>query len=198
MMPSVLEAVVVAVRSAERDYRNSYGGWSNWESSFVTAVNDVLQQERVGWTMQDDGQMVELNSMELHAEVIEPVLKLLHNSTYANVDSAYKKALDELADGHPDDAITDAGTALQEMLRALGCEGKNLGALLSSAKAKHLLAAHDTPLTTAIEKVIDWVGADRSQLGDSHVVGSPTRADGWLAVHIVGSLIVRLAVGPRA
>lgn len=53
------------------------------------------------------------------------------------------RALGEISNGKPGDAITDAGTALQETLTALGCDGNNLGALIKSAKAKGLLAAHD-------------------------------------------------------
>ena len=196
MMPSAIEAIYGALESFDETDRQQ-GFWTSRTLAFVQIVNAVLLQHRVAWRL-DDGQMVELASMELHQSVVEPVLRLLHRSELSAVDAAYRRALEELSSGDPADAITDAGTALQEALQALGCDGKNLTALMASARRRGLLAAHDAPLQRVIEGAIEWVGADRSQLGDSHRVTSPAAADAWFTVHIVGALIVRLVDGsPR-
>lgn len=192
--PTVLESLVQAFDAA--DTLDSEGDYfrRGYAASFVGIVNEILVQERVGWEL-IDGRMVEIHSRELHVAAIEPALRLLHRSEFAKADKQYRDALDELAQGKADDAITDAGATLQEMLEALGCEGNQLGDLARSAGKKNLLGAHDTPLVEAIEKTMHWVAADRSEMGDAHHATEATREDAWLIVHVVGALIVRLASG---
>jgi len=140
--------------------------------------------------------MVERASQELHAEVVAPVLLLLsHRSGFEKVEAAYQDALREISAGHPADAITDAGTALQETLTTLGCRGNALGPLIADAQRNGLLAAHDSTLGEGIAKILKWVSADRSNKGDSHRASTPTTEDAWLVVHVVGALILRLVQG---
>jgi hypothetical protein len=196
MFPTMLEALVIALVGADRA-ESEWGYHEPWVGQFTREVNEVLAQERVGWEL-IDGRMIEIHSKELHVAAVEPALRLLHRAGFAGADKAYRDALEELAAGKASDAITDAGTALQETLTALGCEGNQLGDLIRSAKKKGLLAPHDDPMTQAIDRLLNWVAADRSQMGDSHMATAPTREDAWLIVHVVGALIVRLASGaPR-
>ena len=59
--------------------------------------------------------------------MVGPTLRLLAGRPgWEAVETAYQKALEEISDGEADDAITDAGTALQEALVLLGCEGNAL------------------------------------------------------------------------
>jgi hypothetical protein len=151
------------------------------------ALNGILGQERVRLRMVD-GKLIPRTSEELHAEVVEPALRLLASrSDLSSVESAYQKALREIA-VDPGDAITDASTALQELLESLECRGNALGPLLKDAKRRKLLADHDG-------KLIEWVAADRSALGDAHHDSVAQADDAWLIVHVVGALILRL-VGP--
>ena len=194
MYPTVVEVVVRALDALDESilggppYANSLG------RTFARDANEIFAQERVGWEVVD-GRMIEIQSTELHHSVVEPALRLLHRGQFASADKAYREALGELADGKPWDAITDAGTALQETLSALGCEGNQLGDLIRSARTKGLLAPHDEPLGQAIDRILQWVAADRSQMGDSHHATSASPEDGWLIVHVVGAIIVRLASG---
>lgn len=150
-------------------------------------VNRVLDQERLLFRMVE-GKLIPRTSQELHAEVVEPTLRLLHrDGRFAAVEAAYQSALREIV-VDPSDAITDAGTALQELLEELGFDGNSLGDLLKSAKKRGALARHD-------DKLIDWVAADRSTKGDAHHTSDATPEDAWLTVHVVGALILRL-VGP--
>jgi 5'-3' exonuclease len=111
---------------------------------------------------------------------------------WQDIEISYQKALEEISQGHPDDAITDAATALQDTLTLLGCHGHALGPLISDAKKRGLIAAHDAP-------IFHWVSADRSETGDGHHKSNATVEDAWLAVHVVGALILRLVTGgPRA
>jgi hypothetical protein len=141
--------------------------------------------------------MVDLESEELHVAVVAPALRLLSGRAgFDKVEVAYRDAIKELSDGKPDDAITDAGTALQETLTALGCSGNSLGPLISDARRRGLLAPHDAKLDQAISNVMDWVSADRSQSGEAHHVSDATVEDAWLILHVVGALILRLVSGP--
>ena len=158
-------------------------------------VNRVFREDRVAFEMVE-GTIIPLASEELHTEVVAPVLRLLSGrSGWDGAEGSYQKALEEISSGHPDDAITDAGTALQEALSVLGCKGDSLGPLIKDAKSKGLLAPHDAELDSAIVGVMDWVSADRSQSGEAHHQSAATTDDAWLIVHIVGALILRLVGG---
>jgi AbiJ N-terminal domain 4 len=189
---SLIEAMFLTVAEIYQSRQQWLSG-----KSFTAAVNDALYRERVPYEF-IQGRMVARVSEELHEQVVAPALRLLAGRPeWAAIETAYRKAIDEIADGEPDDAITDAGTALQEALTLLGCDGNALGPLIGSARTKGLLAQHDSTLADGIAKIMHWVSADRSQLGDGHHTSSATRADAWFTVHVVGALILRLAEGPR-
>jgi hypothetical protein len=187
MMPTVIESLFAAMSGlADGGF---YFGVNPWD--FVNSVQEILAEERIAYDFAN-GQMAPFESKEMHQAVVEPALQLLHNPRFAKAEKAYRQALDELSKGTPGDAITDAGTALQETLTALGCDGNSLGPLIKSAKGKGLLAAHDIRMTQAIEDVMQWVAADRSEKGDSHKADTAQKEDAWFIVHVVGALIVRL------
>jgi hypothetical protein len=189
MFPTVIEALVVTLP------RFGYGGqFSDHGLTYAAQLNEMFEQERVAWEIVDK-RMVPFESKEMHQEVAIPALRLLHEARFAKADEAFRDALRELSEGHPSDAITDAGTALQEVLGELGWEGNSLGKQIGWAKKNGLLRAHDNPLIESIEKTLQWVSADRSEMGDAHKATSASREDAWLAVHVVGALIVRFASG---
>jgi hypothetical protein len=169
---------------------------SHFPEVWQERVSTIFQSHRIKFKFVS-GEVVPLASEELHAEVIERVLALLHGrQDLKGAQAAYQDALGEIANGKPDNAITDAGTALQEALKALGCSGRVLGDQIKEAKKSGLLGPRDAILTDGIEKVMIWAAAERNS-GEAHSVSDATRADAWLMVHIVGALIVRLADGPR-
>lgn len=153
-------------------------------------VNNVLEDYRVAYRVVN-GELVPFESDELHVEVTAPVLGLLLGDRFGQANRAYVKALKEIPTD-PSDAITDAATALEETLVALGCKGNSLGDLIKDARKLGLLAAHDVNLEAGISKFLDWASADRSQSGDGHRVSNASRSDAWLMVHVVGALIIRL------
>ena len=155
---------------------------------FRHQVNRILREARIAYELVGP-EIVPFSSRELHVEVVEPMLRLVSgDARFANVEVAYQKALQEIANNEPGDAITDVGTALQETLQLLGCDGNALGPLIKSARVKGLIAAHDV-------KLLDWISAERSEAGDSHSVSDATLADAWLVVHVVGATILHLARG---
>lgn len=161
---------------------------------FRDTVNDVFDDHDIAYQVVGV-EVIDRESMALHANVIAPTLSLLHGEPrFVKVEAAFQDALHELKpDGNPADAITDAGTALQEMLGALGCTGNALGPRLDDAKKKGLLGPYDSKLARGVELIGDWLNADRSTRGDAHNADEATREDGWLAVHVAGALIARLA-----
>lgn len=198
MMPTVLEALyqgLGSIRGPRRVVgRRQYGGGSLDLRHFAGTVNDILAEYRIAFEL-IDGKMARLEAIEVHNTVVLPVLRLLPGRKgWEGVEASYQKALEEIG-RDPADAITDAGTALQEALKLVGCKGNALGPLAASARKIGLLAPHDATLSGAIEKIVDWVAADRSMMGDAHNAAPATRDDAWLAVHVVGALILRLASG---
>lgn len=189
MMPTVIEALAAAFR--DRRLQQQAGAWQAADA-FDTVLEVILREHRIQFEL-IDGRMVEFSSRELHVNVIAPVLSLLGgDKKWASTEKAFQDALEELSNGKPGDAITDAGTALQEALTALGCTGNALGPLIKSARSIGMLASHDAPMLEAVEKVMHWVSADRSEKGDAHSSASPTIDDAWFAAHIVGAVILRL------
>lgn len=153
-------------------------------------VNNVLEDHRVAFRLVD-AEVVPIESDELHNEVVIPTLRLLVGGRFTKAHTAYLEALKQLP-SNPPNAITDAGTALQETLAALDCTGNSLGPLIKSARSRGLLAPHDAKLADGIEKFLQWASANRSEIGDGHNVSDASREDAWLMVHIVGALILKL------
>lgn len=190
MMPTALEAIASAF-----DNPRAQGEANRWDYAepFGDAVNTLLREHRISYELIEQ-EMVPFSSRELHVEVVAPALRLLAaDESWSGVETAYRKALEELSRNDAADAITDAGTALQEALKQLGCDGNALGPLIKSARAKGIIAAHDAPLLDVIEKAMQWVSADRSNSGDAHNAEQVGAEDAWLTVHVVGALLLRLS-----
>jgi hypothetical protein len=187
----VLEATFVALVEAAR--RNEYPYGDPGFDTFRDRVNVILDEHDVAYQVVGS-EVVPRASMALYSGVVAPVLSLLHGDPrLAKVESAFQEALRELKPGgSPDDAITDAARALQEMLVAIGCRGNTIGKLLDDAKGKGLLGPHDSKLALGVEQIGDWVSADRSERGDAHLVRETDADDAWLAVHVAGALVLRL------
>lgn len=191
-MLDVIEAFFPALDKAQIGVYRSYEEPSE-ARAFRERVNQILDEHDIAYQLVGR-EMIPRDSMVMHADIVGPALSLLRGHSALNkVEIAFQNALRELKPGEdPANAITDAGTALQEMLVALGAEGNRLGPLLASARGKGLLGPHDSKLAQGVEKIGEWVSADRSTRGDSHSVTDATRDDAWLAVHVVGALILRL------
>lgn len=189
MIPTVIEAMSAACSGP---VNMQTGGWDR-AASFDLTVKIILREHRLSYDL-IDGLMIPFSTREIHESVIAPSLKLLAGRPdLEKVESAYHDALEEIVRGNAANAITDAGTALQEALTALGCTGNSLGPLIKSARESGLLAPHDSPMVGAVDKIMNWVSADRSERGDAHEVTSATIDDAWFTVHIVGAIVLRLS-----
>ncbi|QZH58867.1 hypothetical protein K1X22_21815 [Mycolicibacterium farcinogenes] len=160
-------------------------------NTFRSEVNRILDVHLVAFHLHSNSQLVPVESHELHHSVMVPALYLLESQArFAGAEKAYQKSLAELRNRDPGDAITDAATALSEVLKALGHEGAALGDQLKSAKKASLVRGADTPLTNVIGR---WVATQRNN-GEAHVADHEyTMSDAWMVVHVVGALVIRLA-----
>jgi hypothetical protein len=196
-MPDAIEAMIDGVKKEDARIEGlamiprPSEGWR----ALAGAFNDILNQHRISYRIVE-AQVVEFQSMELHESVVEPTLRLLSgDSRYADAETAYQDALREISSGKPADAVTDAASALEQVLVTLGCAGTTIGTRLDSARNKGLLGGHDVSL---LKRVGDWVNADRSNKGDVHTSPTEERDDAWLTVHVVGAFILRIAAANAA
>jgi hypothetical protein len=181
----LFEALYDVLRGADQAHRGV-------ASAFEERLNEVLNAHRVAFKM-IKGEVVPFREDPVYSATIEPTIRLLIDRRFDGAQVAFLNALREIQSGKADDAITDAGTALQETLVALGCQGDVLGRLIQDARGRGLLAGHDEKLTAGIFSFLNWASADRSQTGDAHKQSDATIGDAWLAVHVIGALILRLA-----
>lgn len=190
---TVIEAYCEALGS-RRYHQETYG--QTGEHEFPEVVNAILRQDRISFELVQ-GEMIPFSSRELHVEVVVPTLMLIAKPGWERVDAAYQEALKQLAQGNAPNAITDAGTALQEAFVMLGASGNALGPLIKSARSKGILAGHDQALADSIRQTAEWVSADRSNSGDAHKTADSEVEDAWLIIHVVGALLLRLSGAKR-
>lgn len=183
--PDIIESLVSAFRANEHDKTNST------VKNFENDINGLLESYRIAYSL-ENGEVVAFSSRELHAEIVTPVLQLLTRAGWESVEKAYQDGLKELANGKPDNAITDVTTALQEGLRKVGCKGDNFADLLKSAKST-ILKGYDARYIDSIDSLISWASAARSNKGDSHKVTAAEKNDAWFVIHVVGALLLRLS-----
>lgn len=153
----------------------------------------ISQTLREYWIKCDliGNQFIDVESRELHEAVVVPALGLLGGRSHFELaEKAYQEALREIHNGSAEDAITDAATALQEALGAVGFTGNTVSKRVEEAVKQGKLTPYD-------KKLGEWVEADRSYKGDAHNASPATVADAWLVVHIVGAVILRLAADDR-
>ena len=110
-------------------HAQTLGDFQQGIPKFVRRVRTILREHRVSFDL-IDGKFMPRESLEMHESVVVPTLTLLGGREgFEKVEKAYQDSLRELHTGTPEDAITDAATALQESLVALGGQGNSLGLL---------------------------------------------------------------------
>lgn len=178
---SVLEALMFAAKKQHISIAN-----------FVEEmVNATFTAHRVAYKSVDF-EFVPFESDALHQDVVEPTLRLLIAKDYEDAHASFLAGLKQIAAGDAGNAITDAGSALQQVLVALGCSGNALGPLWKDATKRGLVTSHDENLRVGISKFMDWASADRNTTGDAHKNSTASLSDAWLMVHVTGALILRL------
>lgn len=159
---------------------------------FINEVNRILSENRISFQLVGY-EMIEHKSQIMYNKILQPVL--LHtsgNQVLAGVNKAFSEALEELAQGKPANAITDASRALEEALRFLGAVGSGPGDLFQDARKRQILKPQDQPLFEVIDKAVKWVSAQRANEGDAHRQTDPSNSEAWATVYICGALILKV------
>jgi hypothetical protein len=161
-------------------------------NSFANAVSQRMKQHKMAYDLVEL-KVVEKRSEELHAEVVAPALTLLHGrSRFADAERQYRDALDELADGNWADAITDASSAVENVLRViLGLSQGTLADLLGQARKQGLFGDHQAARLKKVVAGFTALADVRNEESDAHGNSSDS-ATGWLSLHWAGALIVYL------
>jgi hypothetical protein len=159
-------------------------------SGFVDTTSKRMKQHKLAFDLVQF-KMVEKRSEELHAEVVAPTLTLLHGQNrFADAERQYRDALDELAGENWADAITDASSAVENVLRViLSLSRGTLADLLGQARLRGLFG---DPQAARLKKVVTGFTAladMRNEESDAHGNSSDS-ATPWLALQWAGALIV--------
>jgi hypothetical protein len=159
------------------------------EQAFLAEVSRALRGSAFAVSGREIVRRDELGAALL---VDEPVAALLvDDPALRAVDDKLREALQELEQGRPADAVTDAGTALQMLLEHLGYSGKQLGEQLAVARKDGWLNGVDAPLAQALDAIGRWVASVRNQRGDAHHGPEPDARDAEFVVRMVGLLVLR-------
>lgn len=150
---------------------------------FHDLANEAAQRFRVGLRLEGN-RFVDTISEHVHQEVVRPTLQLLAKPEFGAVNELYRKGFDRLLAGDPAGAITAAASAVEEMLRVLGCTGSRLQQLAQNAHAQGWV-------TAGVEQSITKLDAYRSD-SDAHRVGTDERELARLVLHLSASLLLYL------
>ena len=163
------------------------GRWNNPRQFYTGEIRTILEDHRVSYDFVE-GHIIPRKELIMHSEVVVPTLTLLAGrKDFDFAERRYVEALKSIQDHRFDDAVTDASGSLEAVFDALGCDGKTLDRKAKQAQDVGLMSRHD-------QRVIDWISADRVAKGDSHISArETTRDDAWLAVHVAGAFMLRLA-----
>ncbi len=184
--PDAIEALYAAISTNDQIARQT-----TLADQFEMGMNDLLKSYRVNVTI-ENGEVIPLEDTAVHSEVVLPTLRLLNKRGWGKVEEPFRESIREIANNKPDDAVTDATTALQEGLRKMGCTGKDLKSLLASAKST-ILKGSDSKFIDAIDPLIKWSAAARVNDGDNHKTADTENERAWFVVNTVGILLLYLS-----
>lgn len=156
-------------------------------NNFVSEVRRLLYINFVAFDL-FDGEIIPRGERQLYGEIIEPLLGYLGaNPDFAKAKTAYLNGVEQIKKNDGANAITDFGTAVEELLRALGATGANSSKLKDSAEQLNIIKPWD-------KKLIDWIATERNE-GEAHFAEGGTLDDAWLHAHIAGAVLLRLSKG---
>jgi hypothetical protein len=184
--PDAIEALSAAISTNDQIARQT-----SLADQFEMGMNELLKSYRVNFTL-ENGEVIPLEDTAVHSEIVLPTLRLLNKRGWGKVEEPFREAIREIANNKPDDAVTDATTALQEGLRKIGCTGKDLKSLLTSAKSTVLKGA-DAKFVDAVDSLIKWASAARVNDGDNHKTAETDDERAWFVVNTVGILLLYLS-----
>lgn len=85
---------------------------------FVAELNARMIEAGYGFQM-EGGQIIQISSQFVHAEVVVPALRLLSNPRYTVAEGEFRQAHAEFRLGEYEDCIHDCGNALESVLKVI-------------------------------------------------------------------------------
>ena len=91
-------------------------------SGAIAELNERFRRAGVGYQF-ESGQIVRISSDFVHAEVVRPALRFLHQPGFEGPCNEFLQAFDHFKSGEYRDAITDANNAFESTLKAI-CDAR--------------------------------------------------------------------------
>ena len=169
----------------------------------IEELNHRFLEHGIGYQYQS-GQIISVESLYLHTEVVAPAIALLHDANFTGPLQEFMNAHEHYRNGEFKDAITDAGNAFESTMKSI-CDARRWEYAATKANASTLIAilfekqlippemqSHFNALRSTLESGVPTI-RNRSGRG-AHGQGSiPLDVPSYLAsycLHVTASNIV--------
>jgi hypothetical protein len=112
----LLDAVEASVGLVS--YTAQHNGRSWVSKNLVEEMNARMLEAGFGFQI-ENGQIMQVSSQFIHAEVVVPALSLLSNSKFSAADSEFRQAHAEFRAGEYEDCIHDCANAFESVLKVI-------------------------------------------------------------------------------
>jgi hypothetical protein len=166
----LLEGIEVTLRIIDRHVRDQDYQFPNRKSDPDEAIaefNARLLEAGVGFQY-DGGDIIQMDSLHLHAEVVLPALRLIADPDFASVDEEYREAHQHFRSAEYETCLVDCGKAFESCLKIIGTKrrwdfkptdpaSKLIAAAYSSGFIPTYLQAEFTALRSLLESGVPTV-----------------------------------------
>jgi hypothetical protein len=167
----------------------------------IAKLNQRFLENAIGYRM-ENGKIIRIDSEFLHAETIDPALRLLHAMGYKGALDEFQLALDHYRHQHYDDCITNCLKALESTLQKIielrkwEMPGKSkFDNLFAEVKKKGLFPPFLGSHLGELEKFLQAIAVIRNEEGGHGSGALPNEVPDHLVayqIHLTGSAIVFL------
>ena len=126
---------LIHVHSRDKNYLNR-GNAKQLANSAIETLNYRFKEHGVGFQYVNE-KIIRIDSELIHAEVVEPVLKLLHQQEFEGVQQEFLSAHGHFRDGNYKEALNDCLKSFESTMKVI-CDGKDWN-YNPSAGAKDLI-----------------------------------------------------------
>jgi len=162
----------------------------------VADLNVVFQRASVGYQF-DGGQLNRVDDFLLHAEIVEPAIKLLYQEGFESALAEYMSAHKHYREGDITDALTDANNAFESTMKIICAKrglavapGENADALTNKMIGMGFIPSHMKNQLSGLTSMLNGLPVLRNRTaGAGHGAGT---VDIQVADH-VGAYALHLA-----
>lgn len=158
-----LDACELALKIIDIDVREK---WGSFEAEVapdiaIAEFNARLQEAAIGYQYVS-GEILRIDSMHIHKEVVLLALGLLRNARFAAAESEYRSAHHAFRNGELEDCLVDCGKAFESVLKVIGTargwtikENDPASRLVQAAVDAGFLAAYSITALNHLKGLID-------------------------------------------